>query len=134
MLEARSVDRFVLSQYPSHISVPYTLYGTYIKMGPSRRMQKQGMPEPLNEALVTRKRKDAPAAPAPASTGTKKRRTDKKAKPIKQSGPNNSAGRKTTKGKFVPNGSGPKSKGKAVQQSVDSDADEDLEDESSTLR
>lgn len=130
MLEARSVDRFVLSQYPSHISVPYTLYGTYIKMGPSRRMQKQGMPEPLNEALVTRKRKDAPAAPAPASTGTKKRRTDKKAKPIKQSGPNNSAGRKTTKGKFVPNGSGPKSKGKAVQQSVDSDADEDLEDES----
>ncbi|KAI8940719.1 hypothetical protein NX059_001985 [Plenodomus lindquistii] len=31
-------------------------------MGVGRRMKKQGMPEPLDESLVTRKRKDAPAA------------------------------------------------------------------------
>ncbi|CAO2649444.1 Nn.00g068290.m01.CDS01 [Neocucurbitaria sp. VM-36] len=31
-------------------------------MGQGRRMKKQGMPEPLDESLVTRKRKDAPPA------------------------------------------------------------------------
>ncbi|KAF1851040.1 NOL1/NOP2/sun family putative RNA met [Cucurbitaria berberidis CBS 394.84] len=34
-------------------------------MGQGRRMKKQGMPEPLDESLVTRKRKDAPAAVDP---------------------------------------------------------------------
>ncbi len=31
-------------------------------MGQGRRMKKQGIPEPLDESLVTRKRKDAPPA------------------------------------------------------------------------
>ncbi|KKY18627.1 putative s-adenosylmethionine-dependent methyltransferase superfamily domain-containing protein [Diplodia seriata] len=46
-------------------------------MGPSRRMQKQGIPAPLDESLVTRKRKDAPEAqPATRHDGKpKKRRT-----------------------------------------------------------
>ncbi|KAF1829684.1 NOL1/NOP2/sun family putative RNA met [Decorospora gaudefroyi] len=34
-------------------------------MGQGRRMKKQGMPEPLDESLITRKRKDAPAAADP---------------------------------------------------------------------
>lgn len=34
-------------------------------MGQGRRMKKQGMPEPLDESLVTRKRKDAPPAAVP---------------------------------------------------------------------
>ncbi|KAH7386923.1 NOL1/NOP2/sun family-domain-containing protein [Phaeosphaeria sp. MPI-PUGE-AT-0046c] len=34
-------------------------------MGQGRRMKKQGMPEPLDESLVTRKRKDAPPATVP---------------------------------------------------------------------
>jgi ribosomal RNA methyltransferase Nop2 len=38
-------------------------------------MKKQGMPEPLDESLVTRKRKDAPPAPVKEQ---KKRRTDSK--------------------------------------------------------
>ncbi|KAF1346617.1 NOL1/NOP2/sun family-domain-containing protein [Delphinella strobiligena] len=95
-------------------------------MAPSRRMQKQGVPEPLNESLVTRKRKDAPPPP---EVETKKRRTDKKAAP-KQNGSKNSAAKQTTKGKFVPqSGTTQKSKGKKVQQIVESDADEDLEDD-----
>ena len=88
-------------------------------MAPSRRMQKQGVPEPLNESLVSRKRKDAP--PPPEAT-YKKRRTD----PNK---PKNSAGKKTTKGQFAANGKTPKTVAKKAQQLVESD-DEDIEDDS----
>ncbi|KAI5200067.1 hypothetical protein AUEXF2481DRAFT_3721 [Aureobasidium subglaciale EXF-2481] len=88
-------------------------------MAPSRRMQKQGVPGPLDESLVSRKRKDAP--PPPEAT-YKKRRTD----PNK---PKNSAGKKTTKGKFVANGKTPKVVAKKAQQLVASD-DEDVEDDS----
>ena len=48
-----------------------------VKKGLSHRMRKQGIPEPLDESLVTRKRKDAPAA-AVEERG-KKRRTAKEA-------------------------------------------------------
>lgn len=41
------------------------LRGTAVAMGQGRRMKKQGMPEPLDESLVTRKRKDAPPAADP---------------------------------------------------------------------
>lgn len=96
-------------------------------MAPSRRMQKQGIPEPLNEALVTRKRKDAPPPPA---TTSKKRRTDSKTGPNQKGGkPKNSGAQKATKGKFVTNGPTQKSSGKKVQKPVDSDADDDDEDE-----
>jgi ribosomal RNA methyltransferase Nop2 len=76
-------------------------------------MQKQGVPEPLNESLVSRKRKDAP--PPPEVT-YKKRRTD----PNK---PKNSAGKKTTKGQFAPNGKTPKTAGKKAQSLVESDSE-----------
>ncbi|CAD0110105.1 unnamed protein product [Aureobasidium uvarum] len=91
-------------------------------MAPSRRMQKQGVPEPLNESLVSRKRKDAP--PPPEAT-YKKRRTD----PNK---PKNSAGKTTTKGKFAANGKTPKTVAKKAQQLVESD-DEDIEDDSDAV-
>ncbi|KAF2474139.1 NOL1/NOP2/sun family putative RNA met [Lindgomyces ingoldianus] len=45
-------------------------------MGQGRRMKKQGIPPPLDESLVTRKRKDAPAAQV--EERGKKRRTDTK--------------------------------------------------------
>ncbi|KAJ4353683.1 rRNA (cytosine-C5-)-methyltransferase nop2 [Didymosphaeria variabile] len=47
-------------------------------MGKGRRMKKQGPPPPLDESLVTRKRKDAPPAPVSQQPG-KKRKTDFKA-------------------------------------------------------
>lgn len=51
------------------------------RKGPSNRMKKQGIPPPLDESLVTRKRKDAPAAPV--EERGKKRRTETKAvKPV----------------------------------------------------
>ncbi|KAF2654748.1 NOL1/NOP2/sun family putative RNA met [Lophiostoma macrostomum CBS 122681] len=68
------------------------------RKGPSNRMKKQGIPEPLDESLVTRKRKDAPAA-AVEERG-KKRRTAKEA-PRKDA---------------VINGSKGKSKGKPVKK------------------
>ncbi|KAG9884052.1 hypothetical protein KCV05_g20062, partial [Aureobasidium melanogenum] len=89
-------------------------------MAPSRRMQKQGVPEPLNESLVSRKRKDAP--PPPEATH-KKRRTDKS---------KNSAAKKSTKGQFATNGKTPKTAGKKVQQLVESD-DEEIEDDSDAV-
>ncbi|KAF2263874.1 NOL1/NOP2/sun family putative RNA met, partial [Lojkania enalia] len=46
-------------------------------MGQGRRMKKQGIPPPLDESLVTRKRKYAPAAPVEEQE--KKRRTGAKA-------------------------------------------------------
>ncbi|KAH4916799.1 hypothetical protein HBI79_225420 [Parastagonospora nodorum] len=47
-------------------------------MGVGRRMKKQGPPEPLDESLVTRKRKDAPPAAVPERT--KRSRTDAREK------------------------------------------------------
>ncbi|KAH7074662.1 NOL1/NOP2/sun family-domain-containing protein [Paraphoma chrysanthemicola] len=47
-------------------------------MGVGRRMKKQGPPEPLDESLVTRKRKDAPPAAIPERT--KRSRTDAREK------------------------------------------------------
>ncbi|KAF2823839.1 NOL1/NOP2/sun family putative RNA met [Ophiobolus disseminans] len=47
-------------------------------MGVGRRMKKQGPPEPLDESLVTRKRKDAPPAAIPERT--KRSRIEAKAK------------------------------------------------------
>jgi ribosomal RNA methyltransferase Nop2 len=90
-------------------------------MAPSRRMQKQGVPEPLNESLVSRKRKDAP--PPPEVT-YKKRRTDPNKPKTK-----NSAGKNTTKGQFAANGKTPKTAGKKAQQLVESD-DEGIDGDS----
>lgn len=96
-------------------------------------MQKQGVPEPLNEALVTRKRKDY-EAPVVAA---KKRRTDSKGANKQngsKNGPKNSAGTKSTKGTFVANGAPAKGKGRKTPapaqapQVVESDADQDMDD------
>lgn len=51
---------------------------TTAKMGVGRRMKKQGPPEPLDESLVTRKRKDAPPAAVPERS--KRSRTDAREK------------------------------------------------------
>ncbi|KAL5121677.1 rRNA (cytosine-C5-)-methyltransferase nop2 [Pleosporales sp. CAS-2024a] len=47
-------------------------------MGAGRRMKKQGVPEPLDESLVTRKRKDAPPAAVPERS--KRSRTEAREK------------------------------------------------------
>lgn len=89
-------------------------------------MQKQGIPEPLNESLVTRKRKDAPP---PAVVETKKRRTSAPEKKANGAKPKNSAGKPETKGKFAINGKVQKSKVKQPVPVIASDEeDEDLED------
>lgn len=46
-------------------------------MGTGRRWKKQGPPEPLNESLLSKKRKDAPAA-AKQERGRKRRKSDEK--------------------------------------------------------
>ncbi|KAL1304442.1 hypothetical protein AAFC00_003439 [Neodothiora populina] len=97
-------------------------------MAPSRRMQKQGVPEPLNESLVTKKRKDY--EPAPVVERSKKRRTDAKGATKQngvKNGAKNSAAGKSTKGSFVPNGTTQKGRGKKAQQVIESDADEDMD-------
>ncbi|GAB7347890.1 hypothetical protein MBLNU459_g5414t2 [Dothideomycetes sp. NU459] len=93
-------------------------------MAPSRRMQKQGVPEPLNESLVTRKRKSAPPAPV---VETKKRRTSAPDKRSNGAKPNklNSAGKQDTKGKFATNGKVQKSKPKPQPARPASDDDDD---------
>lgn len=112
--QRKNLGWIILSAAASLFIFPSRICEKIYNMGPSRRMQKQGVPEPLNESLVSRKRKDAPP-PAPAAV--KKRRTDSKAK--------NSAGTKTTKGQFAANGKSQKSTGKKVQQLVESDEEED---------
>ncbi|PSN59835.1 NOL1/NOP2/sun family putative RNA met [Corynespora cassiicola Philippines] len=75
-------------------------------MGQGRRMKKQGVPPPLDESLVTRKRKDAP--PAPVEESNKKRRYDalaqkaekkkaSKAKPVKKPAANGKVEKKAEK-------------------------------------
>ncbi|KAL5417386.1 rRNA (cytosine-C5-)-methyltransferase nop2 [Paraphaeosphaeria minitans] len=56
-------------------------------MGKGRRMIKQGPPGPLDESLVTRKRKDAPPAPVSAQQPKKRKTQDKKAKKVPQVNP-----------------------------------------------
>ena len=73
---------------PAGLAVPT------VAMGQGRRMKKQGMPEPLDESLVTRKRKDAP--PAPDQERKKRSRTaareaKAKATPTKKSAAVNGA-------------------------------------------
>lgn len=87
-------------------------------------MQKQGVPEPLNESLVTRKRK---LAPPPPVVETKKRRTSAPEKKSNGAKPKNSAGKQDTKGNFGANGKVQKSKAK--QPVVETVLDKDLEDE-----
>jgi ribosomal RNA methyltransferase Nop2 len=68
-------------------------------MGKGRRMIKQGPPGPLDESLVTRKRKDAPPAPVSAQQ-PKKRKTQPKA-PFKKA-PQANPGRTAAKSKAKP--------------------------------
>ncbi|KAI0584847.1 Sun tRNA and rRNA cytosine-C5-methylase [Pyrenophora tritici-repentis] len=105
-------------------------------MGQGRRMKKQGMPEPLDESLVTRKRKDAPVAADPerkkrsrtaareareakAKATPKTRVAGKPVKPVKTAA-------------AVLNGAKAKAKGKPVKQaaSPSSDENENEEDDS----
>jgi len=62
-------------------------------MGTGRRFKKQGMPEPLDESKVSRKRKDAPPPEKVAAPARKRRRSGdaealggKKSKQVKQTG------------------------------------------------
>lgn len=75
-------------------------------------MKKQGPPGPLDESLVTRKRKDAP--PAQVDQPGKKRRTEVKPKVKKVP---------------VANGAAPKSKSKPPKKSVPPPSDEEISDE-----
>ncbi|EOD46324.1 putative trna (cytosine-5-)-methyltransferase ncl1 protein [Neofusicoccum parvum UCRNP2] len=104
-------------------------------MGPSRRMKKQGIPAPLDESLVTRKRKDAPSEPAPAhqSGKPKKRRTSdegvsvKPAKKAKEDVKPKANGKEKTKSAKA-NGASKKSK-KAPEPEPESEGEEMWEDE-----
>ncbi|CAE7008359.1 hypothetical protein CFE70_001577 [Pyrenophora teres f. teres 0-1] len=108
-------------------------------MGQGRRMKKQGMPEPLDESLVTRKRKDAPVAADPerkkrsrtaareareakAKAMPKTRIAGKPVKPVKTAA-------------AVLNGAKAKAKGKPAKQAAppSSDEDEDEEDNSDLM-
>lgn len=94
-------------------------------MGPSRRMQKQGMPEPFEN--FNKKRKQDPAADGASS---KKRRTSTEAPskyPAKGGRAKNSAANGATKGTFAAKGAAQKSKGKKAQSVVEEE-DEDDED------
>ena len=99
------------------------------KTGPSRRMQKQGPPPPLNESLVSKKRKLA----APTKSAIKKQKTFDAAPGTKSTvnGKSNSAGRQTTKGAF--NGLQKRdvqNRGKVIPQNaaLDVEEDEDVDD------
>ncbi|KAF1915393.1 NOL1/NOP2/sun family-domain-containing protein [Ampelomyces quisqualis] len=90
-------------------------------MGQGRRMKKQGPPGPLDESLVTRKRKDAPPAAVPERT--KRSRTDAREK----------AAAKATPPKKSAPASGAKTRinGKPAKKSVPpppEDDDEDMSD------
>ncbi|KAB2575872.1 putative trna (cytosine-5-)-methyltransferase ncl1 protein [Lasiodiplodia theobromae] len=100
-------------------------------MGPSRRMKKQGIPAPLDESLVTRKRKDAPEPqPAVQQNGKpKKRRTSgegvsvKPAKKVKEDVKPKTNGKAASaaKEKSKANGVSKKSKKAPVPESEDED-------------
>lgn len=90
-------------------------------MGKGRRMIKQGPPGPLDESLVTRKRKDAPPAPVSAQQPKKRKTQDKKVKKAPQVNP----GRAGVKSKAKP----VKKVAAPPPQSDDDDiSDEELED------
>ncbi|KAF2669003.1 NOL1/NOP2/sun family putative RNA met [Microthyrium microscopicum] len=101
----------------------------------SRRLQKQGVPEPLNESLVTRKRKAAPDS----DEFDKRRKVDKQSfaaksngkKPVNGSAPNGKAKGILKKAKAQPIASKPKPKSKKVpvpkeDEWEDADSDGDL--------
>ncbi|KAJ9628608.1 rRNA (cytosine-C5-)-methyltransferase nop2 [Taxawa tesnikishii (nom. ined.)] len=101
-------------------------------MAPSRRMQKQGVPEPLNESLITKKRKLAQPPPADTAAASKKRRTSSEGPSkaaTKGSKAKNSAATKSTKGSFASNGKVQKSKAKPVKQLLESGSEEEDEDD-----
>ncbi|PNS15527.1 25S rRNA (cytosine-C(5))-methyltransferase nop2 [Sphaceloma murrayae] len=82
-------------------------------MGPSRRMQKQGIPEPLDEAVFAKKRKLG--KPKDAEKQSKKLKTGKGVVLTASTTSNdkrNSSGTKSTKGTFGQNGT----KGKVAKQ------------------
>jgi ribosomal RNA methyltransferase Nop2 len=79
-------------------------------------MKKQGIPEPLDESLVTRKRKDYPAAPVQEK---KKRRTEARTKA-------------TVKAAAV-NGGAKRAKGKVVKKEVPPPADDEISDDDNVL-
>lgn len=92
-------------------------------------MQKQGVPAPLDESLVTKKRKHAPPPPA-ANERSKKRRTSGEggavlAKKNVGGKAKNSAAKGTTKGTFTAKVGAQKSKGKQAPQPVQLASDDD---------
>jgi ribosomal RNA methyltransferase Nop2 len=100
---------------------------TTAKMGVGRRMKKQGPPEPLDESLVTRKRKDAPPAAIPERS--KRSRTEARAKaaskanktPVKNNKlPANNGVKTRVNGKLIKNGKPAK---KAAPQPSEDDDD-----------
>ncbi|KAF5844666.1 hypothetical protein GGP41_007664 [Bipolaris sorokiniana] len=105
-------------------------------MGQGRRMKKQGIPEPLDESLVTRKRKDAPA---PAEPERKKRsrtaaREAREAK-AKAQPKTRVAGKPVRTAAAVVNGA--KAKAKAAKAAPpppsDDDDDEDVSEDDSEM-
>ncbi|KAL5389036.1 hypothetical protein DPSP01_002739 [Paraphaeosphaeria sporulosa] len=89
-------------------------------MGKGRRMIKQGPPGPLDESLVTRKRKDAPPAPVSAQQPKKRKTQDRKPKKAPQVNP----GRAGAKSKAKP----VKKAAPPPPQSDDDISDEELDD------
>lgn len=109
----RSVENTKLA-LPNHTS------RNTVNMGKGRRMIKQGPPGPLDESLVTRKRKDAPPAPVSAQQ-PKKRKTQAKAP---KKAPQVNPGRNGAKSKAKP----VKKAAPPPPQSDDEISDEDLSD------
>ncbi|KAF2203715.1 NOL1/NOP2/sun family putative RNA met, partial [Delitschia confertaspora ATCC 74209] len=110
-------------------------------MGQGRRMaRKQGIPERLDESLVTRKRKDAPAA-QPEERGKRRRREvlreKKEAKEAAAKGDKKKTVVNGTKGKKaapVANGEKTRVKGKLVKKAPPPpESDEDSEDDSDAI-
>ncbi|OJD30047.1 s-adenosylmethionine-dependent methyltransferase superfamily domain-containing protein [Diplodia corticola] len=110
-------------------------------MGPSRRMKKQGVPAPLDESLVTRKRKDAPEAqPTTQQNGKpKKRRTSGDAVSAKPTKKAKEDAKPKTNGKAAPavkekaKANGVSKKSKKAPEPESEDEDEEMwEDEDVT--
>ncbi|KAF2091122.1 NOL1/NOP2/sun family putative RNA met [Saccharata proteae CBS 121410] len=112
-------------------------------MGVGRRMKKQGPPAPLDESLVTRKRKNAPSAesaPAAANGRPKKRRTsdegltvkpNKFAKPAKTSTPAKTITTQKEAGAKVNGKAKAKAKPAPAEDEMDLEEVSDWEDEDS---
>lgn len=72
---AKKFELEISRQHPPQLTKTHQIS---VKMGVGRRMKKQGPPEPLDESLVSRKRKSAPPAAVPERA--KRSRTAAKAK------------------------------------------------------